>query len=150
MHLTQDGEDIEGFTPFALPAGGGPTADSIIRIVNGLPSKNISVVNGLTANIQYSWTSLDTEETATGPGTAEWMVNGVRVALQQNVAQGSQTFNVTQYLTVGASNTVKLTIEDSYGTTKSFVWTVTVVAYELEWNLDKVGYHESNRKSLEE
>ena len=145
LHLTQNGEDIEGFSPIEIPAtggGGGSDTGSVIRIVNGLPGRSMSVMAGNPVNIAYTWTSLDSaDSTPTGAGTIHWYVGDSRVAVQNNVAQGSQTFDISPYLTSGVANTVKATIEDAYGTSKSFTWTINVIVFALTWNLDEISDH---------
>ena len=151
LHLTANGEDIEGFEPFFVGSGGGGEATgSTIRIVNRMNSRNLTVMSSVTSfPLDYSWTSLDSDTSdPTGSGTAHWYVNNTRVTTQTGVAQGNQSFNIRQYLTDGTANTVKLTIEDSYGTTKSFSWTVTVSSLSLAWNLENISYHGSDAITL--
>jgi hypothetical protein len=151
LHLTANGEDIEDFDPFFVGSGGGGEATgSTVRIVNRMASRNLTVMSSVTSfPLDYSWTSLDSDTSdPTGSGTAHWYVNNTRVTTQTGVAQGNQSFNIRQYLTDGTANTVKLTIEDSYGTTKSFSWTVTVSSLSLAWNLEDISYHGNDAITL--
>ena len=129
--------------------GSGTTSESVIKITNGMGSKTITVVAGNSAVISYSWSSVDSSDgSSTGNGTASWYVNNTRVAVQ-SVGQGANTFNVTDYLTSGATNIVKLTIEDLYGTQKSFIWSVTVAAYSLSWAInDDIAVYGGNNLEL--
>ena len=151
IHFTQNGEDVEGFEPFELPAGGGGSSSgSIVRVINGMASRNLTVMTSVEHySLAYSWSSVDTETgDTTGSGTASWYVNGVRVATQPNISQGSQTFDVRAYLTEGTENSVRLLIEDAYGVTKPFTWAITMSSVELSWNLDEIGYHGEDAVTL--
>lgn len=146
LHILAEGEDVVEPCYIGGGGGGGGDTGSVVRIVNGMSSRSFTILSTVTdCNIAYSWTSLDSEtEDPTGNGTASWFVNNTRVAVESNIAQGSRTFNIRNFLTDGTANTVKLTIEDSYGTTKSFSWTVTVSNLSMSWNLDNLGYHGDN------
>ena len=142
LHLKQGGEDIEDFTPIEVPAdmgggGGGTAADSVLRIRNTTGSSSLTVGGSGPVNISYSWTSVDSEGDSTGSGAATWTVNGTRVLQQSSIAQGNQSLNVREYLTDGIENVVRLTIEDSYGSTRSLTWRVTSLVYGLSWRLDE-------------
>lgn len=154
LHLTQNGIDIEGFTPFyvGIPgSGGGSAADTVIKITNGMASSRLTVLSSSAVyNLLASWQSLDyedREQVVEGAGTAYWYVNGTRVAVQSNVSQGNINFNIRPYL-YEASNTVKLTIEDSHGTEKSFTWAVNISNVALSWNVDDIAYHGSEVLTL--
>ena len=121
--------------------GGGSDYGSTVRLINRMSGKNLTINGGEALTILYSWSSVDSDtQEPTGSGTASWYVNGTRVAAQ-TVAQGENGLNVTQHLTQGASNTVRLLIEDAYGNSKSFTWSVTVAVYGLSWNLDDISVH---------
>ena len=146
LYLTSNDEVVAGpLGPFSGDgSGGGGGAGSTIRITNGMESRAFSVMDGVSVIMAYAWTATDTEDgSAIGDGTAIWRVNGTKVATQ-NVAQGDNTFDITKYLTPASANTVKLTIEDAYGNSKSFTWTVTVSTYGLTWNLGKLATHGSS------
>ena len=152
LHLTYNGQDIEGFEPIEIPAtgGGGTEAETVVRITNRLSSRSFSIMHGDTVNMDYSWTSVDASDgvTPTGNGSASWYVGSSRVAVQSNIAQGNQRFDITTYLTKGIENTVKLIIEDTYGTTKTFTWTVNVIELGLKWNLSDIGDHGSSSQLI--
>ena len=147
LHLTLEGEDIEGFEPFDIPVGtGGPAADTKISITNGMESSRLTVLSSATEyNMLASWQSRDYDnpnQIVQGNGTVYWYVNNARVATQTNAAQGNISFNIRPYLT-GTDNTVKMTIEDSHGTTKSFTWSVTLSRIEMIWNVEDIAFHGS-------
>ena len=146
LYMTSNDEVVVGpLGPFSGTGGGGggSSAGSTIRITNRMPSRAFSVMNTDTVQILYNWTSVDTEDdTPIGDGSATWRVNGTKVATL-TVAQGNNSFDVTRYLAASSANTVKLTIEDAYGNSKTFTWTVTVTAYTLTWNLGTISTHGS-------
>ena len=128
--------------------GSGSSAGSTIRIINGLPSRTFTAKSGDNVGIKYSWSSVDSEDgSSLGDGTAIWLVNNTKVATR-TVSQGENSFDVTKYLVPGSANTIKLTIEDAYGNSKSFIWTVTITTYSMTWNLDTFGIHGSTMLSV--
>ena len=144
-----DGEGNE-LTRTELPAtgsggGGGTATGSTVRITNLMASRALTLVDTATTYpIQASWSSTDsTTGDSTGNGSASWYVGGSRVAVE-SIPQGNYSFDIRPYLTDGTTNTVRLTIEDSYGTSRSFSWEVTVTAFGLTWNLADVAYDGSS------
>ncbi len=149
LYLTKDGEPMgEGVT---LPAGGGTGSGtgSTMKLLNGNANSSFSVMDtAKEALIRYTWSSVDTEDgTPTGKGAASWFVNDKRVATQ-SVEQGDGSFNILPYLEVGVENTVKLTLEDAYGTSRSRIWTVTVISFGLTWDLEQMASHPSEPMSI--
>lgn len=124
---------------------GGSEFGSTMRLTNGLPSRTFAVMdNAESANIVYTATSIDDEDKSpTGDLSESWQVNGVRVSAR-TIKQGENTFDVKSYLTAGAENAVKLTVEDAYGNSKTMTWTVTVISFGLTWNLGEIEYHGSD------
>ena len=145
FHLRLNGEDV--LDPCYIPGGG--SSGSTITITNRLPSRAFSVSdNATTCPILCAATSVDSETgDSTGALTENWYVNGTRVKLG-TVAQGNISFDAKPYLTAGAANTVKLVIEDSYGGSKSMIWTVTCVSYSLTWNVEEFGFHGGNALNI--
>lgn len=143
LHLKNSEGILIGDGVLVTTSGGSGGSDygSTVRLINRMSGKNLTINGGDTLTILYSWSSVDSDtQEETGSGTASWYINGTRVAAQ-TVAQGENGLNVTQYLTQGASNTVRLLIEDAYGNSKSFTWSVTVAVYGLSWNLDDISVH---------
>ena len=149
LYMTANGQVTVGpLGPFS-GGGGGSDTGSTMRLTNTTGSTTLTVIeNVTTCNLSVTWSSVDTDtSTATGNGTATWMVNGSRVAVQ-SIAQGAYSYNIRSHLTDGTTNTVRLTIEDSYGNSRSLAWQVTVTAFTLTWNLSEVNYHGSNGITL--
>ena len=144
LHIQLEGEDV--VEPVLIGTGGGGGGfGSKLRVANRLPSKTLTVMNTAeTVDIAYSVTSVDEEDNSpTGDCTAEWYVNGTRVAIQ-TIEQGDRTFDVKPYLTEGTANTIKLYVEDSYGSNRTVIWTINVTKYGLTWNLDSITNHGNN------
>ncbi|MBR6826371.1 MAG: hypothetical protein IKM59_07480, partial [Oscillospiraceae bacterium] len=145
LYLSKDGEPLgEGVE---LPKGGGgsdSSTGSVLKLLNRNPNTAFSVMDtAKEALILYSWSSVDAEDgSPTGKGSASWFVGDKRVATQ-SVDQGDGSFDILPYLETGVENTVKLTLEDAYGTIRSRTWTVTVISFGLTWDLDLMESHKS-------
>ena len=144
LYLSKDGVPMgEGVT---LPAGGGTGSGtgSVMKLLNGLSGSAFSVQDtAREALIRYSWSSVDAEDgSPTGKGSASWFVGDKRVATQ-SVDQGENSFDILPYLEIGVANTVKLTVEDAYGTVRSRIWTVTVISFGLSWDFGEMDSHSS-------
>lgn len=149
LYLMKDGEPMgEGVT---LPAGGGTGSGtgSTMKLLSRNPNSSFSVMDtAKEAMILFSWSSVDTEDSSpTGKGSASWFVGDKRVATQ-SVEQGDGSFDILPYLETGVENTVKLTIEDAYGTSRSRIWTVTVISFGLSWDLEPMSCHPSAEMSI--
>lgn len=147
LHLTLDGEDIEGFEPFYVGTGGAGSVDSIVRITNRMAASKLTVLSAADVyELLYSWLSNDpeTKQSNGSTGTANWYVNGIRVAVETNLAQGNRSFNIRPYLSSGIDNEVRLVMVDAYNVSKAFVWTLTVSTIGLSWDLEEMGYHGEN------
>ena len=137
MHITLDGQDIEGFTPFALPAGGGGGGQTsgtvtITRVTNAA----VSCVYGDDVSIQYTFAATDSGGDTVGDGVGVWYIGGVAVARNVVVSQGSNSFNIGPYLTAGTNN-VKLSVSVDTGgaapQTASKTWTVNAINMYFTW-----------------
>ena len=136
IHLTIDGEDIEGFDPFKIAGGSGGGGESGSRLVFAMYSASaFSVLSTSTsANVRFRFTSTDsTTQMDTGAGNLSVYVGGI---LKENmtVPQGESTIDVLKYLATG-SNTVRLVMTDSYGATATRNVVITLETFTLEWNL---------------
>ena len=129
--LLENGEVKNQFT--ITGGSGGGTATSTITIER-ITTDNLIVLAGDTAVIQYKFTSVDNAGDTTGNGKATWRVGNNTVAASTAV-QGKNSFDITQYLTTG-TNTVHLSVTDSFGSTSTKIWSVTVVEFKLESSFD--------------
>ena len=106
--------------------GGGSSAsnNAVITLTNtsGWIAKSIS--SGNECNITCTWSSIE-DETPTGEGVVTVYINGIsRQTL--GVDQGSFTIKVGTLLTAGR-NSVRVSVADVYGNTRSINYTVTVI-----------------------
>lgn len=142
MHLTMGGEDLpaEQFTPFKLPAGGGgPVTGSVITVSN--VTKAVTVRNG--AKAEFSLTATASDDSGI---TATWYVNGTQIS---RTAQNSGTvfsFDAGEYLTPSTTSTVRVYFESEGGGTLARQWTVTSVAFAINWgaSIDPIMLYTSN------
>ena len=144
LHLTRDGADISGFTPFYVGTGGGG-GSAVLRLTTSLPSRSFVLLKEeKTCPVPFSWSSVDPETGLdTGPGTLVWSVNGVTVHRGQT-EQGEQSFDLRPYLEDGVDNTAVLALTDSWGNEKRLTVTVTLVEYGLGWSLPGLAhYHDT-------
>ena len=150
IHFTLGGADVEGFTPFELPAGtGGGGYGSTMRLTTTLASRSFSILDrAQSCVIPYTWSSTDsTDGSDTGTGFAEWTVAGSRVSLLA-VKQGENTFDVRPYLTDGADNTATLKVTDSYGNSRTLTFTISVTSFGLTWNLAETAVHNADAVTI--
>ena len=144
LHIQLEGEDV--VEPVYIGTGGGGSDyGSTLRVANKLPSKKFTVMN--TAEevpIIVEITSTDSVDgSPTGDVTAEWTVNGTRVAIE-SVEQGEYSWDAKPYLVEGTTNEIKLYVEDAYGNNRTTTYTVSVSVYGITWNLADMANHESS------
>lgn len=107
--------------------GGGYTYTITLR--NLLESRIISVAKGDNVNLVWEYLSVDEENYPDGPGIGYISVNNVRV-MTTTALQGENTTDITKYL-VDGTNTVKIQVENSEGSSKILTYTVTVLALSV-------------------
>lgn len=136
VHLTLNGDDIDGFEPFKTgtgSGGGGSGNNAVLTVQNttGWLSKTIAV--GADCELSLTWSSLE-DEIPTGQGTLRITVNGL-IKSVQDVQQGAVTVDASRFLT-SSTNIVRLTISDIYGNTRSISFTITVVDVSINSSFD--------------
>ena len=137
LHITLNGEDIDGFTPFALPAGGGGGGAAAGTVtITRVTDAAVSCVHGDPVPIRFTFTATDSGGDTVGNGTGVWYIGGVAVARNLEIAQGSNSFDIGPYLTAGTNN-VKLTVSVDTGgaapQTASKTWTVNAINMYFTW-----------------
>ena len=135
LHLTLDGEDIDDYDPIFIGTGGGGGAAGSKIVMAMYTASTFSVLQTQnTAPVRFRFTSVDTEtDVATGNGTLSIYVGGILKG-NMTVQQGDTTIDLFEYLAPG-SNSVQLTVTDSYGATATRRLTITMESFSLEWNL---------------
>lgn len=115
--------------------GGGGGATTIIKLRNTTGSNNFTVSTGNPAVIYYVFSSVDSDDgTATGNGTASYYINEELVA-SLSIEQGDNSFDTAPYLKSG-DNSIRLTVVDVDGNSRSLYWNITVIQIRIESNFD--------------
>ena len=102
-------------------------------IINLLNDRTITIGQGSTATLQYSYSSVDINDVDDGPGTGVIIVNGVSTQ-SFTVPQGSNSYNVTSLLSPG-ENSVKVRITNSEGTSRELSYIVILLSLTLTTTL---------------
>ena len=132
LYLVTDDSGTLG--PFScMGGGGGGSTDSVMTMSNITGWTSTTISEGGSCILQVSWSSLE-DNMPTGDGTMTVYVNETAKAAI-NVAQGNVSVDVGPFLSVG-SNTVRLTIMDSTGNSKSRTFTVTVISLYITSSFD--------------
>lgn len=136
IHLTKEGEDIDGFTPFYVKgggSGGGSGNQAVMSAKNSTGWNRKTVSDNADCYISVSWSSLE-DEMPTGNGSMSVEVNQV-TKLRRNVEQGTIEINLRDYISVG-DNRVVVKLEDTYGNARSLIFNVTVMTLNLSSTFD--------------
>lgn len=113
--------------------GGGETSSTLVlQNLTGWITKTISSNNDCV--LSFSWSST-MDGFDTGAGTLSVQIRGVNV-LTRAVDQGWFSVDITRYLQSG-SNRVRVSVTDAYGTTKSILFTVTVISLNITSTFDQ-------------
>lgn len=141
LYLTSNGVVVVGPIEVGVAGSGGSGGGggSIMRLTTISPTY---IVKGASSelDIQFSFLSTDSvTEIPTGNGTAVYYVNSIQKAVV-NITQGNNTFNPTQYLTVG-NNSVSIRVTDSYGSSRMINYSIEVISLSLTSTFDqKIAY----------
>ena len=110
--------------------GGGSSANNaVINITNTTGWLSKSVAENADCFVSATWESIE-DGYATGNGVLTVKVGGI-VKMTSDVTQGEFRVNVAPFLSVG-KNTVKLTVSDVYGNSKTINFTISVVSLSIE------------------
>lgn len=101
----------------------------IVSFVNMLDSRIISVAQGESVVLEMKYSSADSEGINDGSGIGTIVVNSVKKATVP-IAQGLNTIDITRYLSTG-TNSVKVSVKNSEGTSKELVYEVSVIALAI-------------------
>lgn len=136
LYLTCGGEIIsDGIKVSASGGGGGGGGASYaITLKNLLDTRTFTVPDGADIILKFSYSSVDEEWYEDGDGVGTVFVNGTRKATV-GVKQGENTLNVKDYVSSGTS-TVKITVENSEGSSRSLAYTVTLISLSMSTTLD--------------
>lgn len=136
LYLMSEGEIIGDGVTVATSGGGGGGGSSnnaVLTMANATGWLSNSIGENAECQIKVNWSSIE-DGVPTGNGVLTVKVGGA-TKLTSNVTQGEVTINVTPFLLVG-TNTVKVTISDAYGNSRTINFTVSVVALSLSSTFD--------------
>lgn len=121
------------FYPVKASAVGGGGSSLTLTYVS---AASATVLPDNAVKLEYNFKSVDTaDKEDTGPGTAIYRVNDVKVATEV-IQQGNVTWDCSAYLTVG-DNTVSVNVADSYGKSRTLTFTVKVISLGISSNFDE-------------
>ena len=121
-------------TTVVIQGGGGGGGGTSTITIERLDGSALTVIKGNSAVINYNFKSVDNTGDDTGAATGIWYVGNTKIATQ-NIIQGKNSFDVTNYLHVG-DNTIKLAVTDSVGSMATKIWNVNIVDFYLESSFD--------------
>ena len=144
LHLTMNGEDIDGFTPFIIPAGGGggSAASATLLVFRKITSYKTSVLETSgTAPITFNISAKDSSSGDPVEGSVTLQVkNQVSGLLYTTMVldQGDNTVDVFDYLNNG-SNKLQFVFSfegDSGTVTLTKTYEVIIETFSLSWNIE--------------
>ena len=134
LQLTSQGLPVGDPIEVGSGTGGGGSAGITCK-VKSITDTLLSTVSGASVRIGYNFTSIYADDgSETGDGTATYTINSQKVATGA-IVQGDVYFDITKWLVVG-TNTVKVTVKDSTGQSRSVAYTVEVISLSLSDSYD--------------
>jgi len=118
--------------------GGGGATSSVLKIEYVTKTPLVATVNDK-IEITYNFSGTDSSGDVVLEGQASWRV-GNRTVFTQTVAAGENTFDITNYISLGTQK-VTLSITDDAGSLVTKSWTVQKVDVRIETGFnDKLAY----------
>ena len=124
LHITKDGRDIDGFTPFFIgySPSGENVSDNFSVKLESKTEKFINITEDEEVKLCFSYSSEDKNGISDADGMAHFRIDSVKIK-SFVVKQGENTLDITDYLTPGI-HTVRITAENSEGVTGSISYIV--------------------------
>ena len=140
VHLTLNGEDIDGFVPFLIAGGGGSGSanGAVLKVSNTTGWLFTTVAFEQDCILTFNWSSIE-DEISTGNGTLQVYVANVLKGTA-SIEQGDIAVNVSEYLSSG-SNSVKLAVTDVYGNSRNINFTIEVISLSISSTFDGNAVH---------
>ena len=133
--MVVDGEWTAVETSGIIGSGGGTGGYTYkINFKNLREDRSFSVVENATADLLFSYSSVDEDGENDGRGVGTLLVNGAKVTTF-NVNQGDNTIDVAKYLSIG-ENEVRVKVENTEGASKTLTYTVTLIALSISTTFD--------------
>ena len=148
LHML-DENNIDVMDPVWVGGGGGASGGGSALIFSMYTSPSFSVIESAgEAEIEYKFTSIDKEtEIPTGSGNLAVYVGGVN-KINYTIQQGDhRTVDIFDFLSPG-TNSVRLTVTDSYGNSATRTFTVTMETFSLAWSLNDTNVSEGSSMSF--
>jgi hypothetical protein len=134
LYLTYNGEIVSDPVEIVGGSGGGGSNNNAeITLTNTSGWIYKTIAEGTACPVTFEWSSVE-NEIATGPGVLKIVVNGIQ-KYASDVEQGSKTLDISEWLSVG-SNTVKISVTDIYGNSRTISVSVTSVVLTITSTFD--------------
>lgn len=146
LYLTANGEIVSDPVEIVSGGGGGTGGSTYeVSLKNSIEggSRNVTVAYGDECILSFTYTSVDTESYGDGNGSGSLIIDNVKMATF-SVPQGEvYDLDIAQYLTAG-EHTVKIRVENSEGSSRTIIYTVTLVALSMSTTMDAMGRYSGN------
>ena len=137
LYLMSGGEIVGDGVAVATSGGGvggGSSTDYTITLKNLLDNRVFSLPAGSKVELKFTYSSVDDEGYNDGSGVGTITVNNAKKGTV-SVTQGENTVDISNYLTSG-TNTVKISVANSEGNSKSLSYTITMITLTLSTTLE--------------
>lgn len=118
---------------FQITGGGGGSSTSTTMTIERITPSPTAALSGSDVIIEFNYDSVDASNDYAG-GTATWKLNN-RVIATQELIQGKNSFDVTQYLNIG-THKLNLSVQDDAGTIGTKSWNIQIVDIRIESNFN--------------
>ncbi len=140
----------DGSTKEIEISSGGGTSTSGSATITRITASSTQCIYGDECPIEFEFSAIDSAGDVVGDGIATWYV-GNNKKTTSIVSQGSNSFDIGKYLSVG-SNNVKVSVSvDTGGETPTIVtktWTVNAVNMYVVWNYDDTTVNTSDTVAI--
>lgn len=136
LYLVSNGEIISDGIEIKGGGGGGGGSTYTVTLTSLMPSRTISISEGMPVVISMNYTSVDSEGAGDGAGSGKVIVNGVDKKTF-SVPQGESSVDITSTLSLG-SNNVRIRVENSEGSNRTLTYSVTVMALSISSTLPEM------------
>ena len=134
----KENEVREAKKKFTIVGGSGGSASSSLKIGYVTTSPLVVTVDDK-AVIKYTFSGTDSSGDAITEGVATWKIGG-RIVATNTAINGENSFDVTEYLSIGTQKVV-LSIQDDAGSLVTKTWNVQKIDVRLESTFnDKITY----------
>ena len=133
MYLTYNGEIVSDPVEIIGGSGGGSSNDAVITLTNTSGWVYKTIASGSSCPVTFEWSSLE-NGMATGTGVLKVVVNGIQ-KYTTAVLQGDVSLDISPWLSAG-NNTVKISVSDVYGNSRTIAVTVSSVVLTLTSSFD--------------